>query len=104
MKMTRPRRRTAEPVQIKEIVADLLREAGYENAVKEQQVLTAWSEIAGAEIAKNSQPTEIRNMVCFIKVKNSVWRTQLSFFRESLVDKINAYAGKKIVTSIHFSA
>ncbi|MFC2133995.1 DUF721 domain-containing protein [Bacteroidota bacterium] len=40
--------------------------------------------------------------ILFLRVENSVWRSELNFRKNLLVEKINKYFAKKVIKSIKF--
>lgn len=54
------------------------------------------------EISKVAKPEKIENGFLTIKVSNSVWRSELLYQKESLINKINSFLNKKLVTNIKF--
>jgi predicted nucleic acid-binding Zn ribbon protein len=96
------KRKCKTPVPLGDVLSAVLRSAGLETAYKTHSVLLQWKEIAGEGIAKHAEAKEIKDGVLFLKVENAVWRSQLFALRGDLLQKINAYAGKKIVSKIHY--
>ena len=92
----------AQPVKIENIVWDVLRKRGYENVIKEQQVIQQWKEIVGEKIAEQTEPAAIENKQMFVKTSNSSWRNELIYLKTEIIKKINEFAGKRVVKDIIF--
>jgi hypothetical protein len=67
-------------------------------------VIAHWQEIVGEEIALHTYPQEIQRFTIFVSVDNSVWCHHLSMMKKNIIDKINSFAGEKLVRDIRFQA
>lgn len=87
----------AEPLLslLEAAVADL----GLSEKVLETRILLAWDEVAGL-LASRARPLKIRHGKLEVAVASSAWRTQLSFVRQEIVDRLNARAGKKVIDEL----
>jgi hypothetical protein len=54
------------------------------------------------ELKKVTEAVKINNNMLFLRVENSVWRSELNFKQKILVEKINNYFGKKVIKAIKF--
>jgi predicted nucleic acid-binding Zn ribbon protein len=101
--VNRPRRKNSQPTPVGDILQSMLKETGLEKKVREYAALAEWDKIVGATIAEQTTPQDIKGGVLFIQVKNAAWRSQLAFFKDDIIQKVNAHAGRKIVRSIFFT-
>lgn len=53
-------------------------------------IAAGWSEIVGADVAKNSHPSQIQGDALVITTRSSAWSQQLSFLTEPIVAGIRA--------------
>lgn len=92
--MVDPRSAGAEPLQtlLEAAVADL----GLSEKLLEARILLAWDEAAGP-LASRARPLKIRHGKLEVAVSSPAWRTQLSFVRQEIVDRLNARAGKEVI-------
>ena len=86
--------------RVGDVLTVLTRRYGLHTKVFESQLAERWPDIAGETIAAHSRPDGIRFKRLYLLVENSVWLQQLTFFKPSLLEKINAAAGKPIITDI----
>jgi len=70
--------------------------------ILEAGVFLYYETIVGEKIAAVSRPTSIKNQVLFIVVDSPVWSQRLHFFKNDIMEKINNYFGRKIVSDIKF--
>ena len=83
-----------------EVLATLARRYGLQSKLFESNLTERWPEVAGETIAAHTRPDGIRFKRLYLLVENSVWLQQLTFFKPSLLEKVNAAAGKPLVTDI----
>ena len=72
---------------------------GLSEKLLESKVLLAWEQAAGP-LANHARPLRIRHGKLEIAVPSSVWRTQINFVKQEIIDRINASVGKEIVESL----
>jgi hypothetical protein len=53
-------------------------------------IAAAWSEIVGADVAKNSHPAQIQGDALLVTTRSSAWSQQLSFLSEQIVTGVRA--------------
>lgn len=52
--------------------------------------LVVWARLAGAAIARRSEPKMLRDGVLTVQVTSSAWAQELTFLQDSLIAKLNA--------------
>lgn len=81
MKPPRPKK---QPVKIKGIVDDLIKQwmsrATHQNLI----LSSAWQEAAGEKVAAHSQPVMLKGSKLIVLVENSAWMNELTFLREKI--------------------
>ncbi|MDU4961321.1 MAG: DUF721 domain-containing protein [Sporomusaceae bacterium] len=88
----------------KDILPSTLKSLGMKRQFAAHTVILHWQDIAGAEIAMQSQPTAAKNGILFVAVKTPVWGHHLSMLKEQLLAKIEAFLGQKLFTDMKFHA
>jgi len=61
-----------------------------------------WDEVVGPQIAKNAQPSWIKNRRLRINVSDPIWLQELKFEGETIKEKLNRKLGRKAVEKIEF--
>ncbi len=64
------------------------------------EIWRVWKEVVGQTYAENSQPSKIRKKQLTVTVANSIWLQELTFYKETILEKINTKLGRKAVDSI----
>ncbi|MGV8074229.1 MAG: DciA family protein [Syntrophobacteraceae bacterium] len=59
-----------------------------------------WSEVAGEQVAKNSQPISLKKKVLKVIVHDSVWKHHMELCKNELIDKINKGRPEPVVEKI----
>lgn len=62
----------------------------------------AWSEIVGAENARNSHPAEVRGDTLTVVATSSVWSTQLSYLHDRVLESVNARLPNAGIAKLRF--
>ena len=71
---------------------------GFQRYRLEQQ----WSEVVGTGIGRCSRPVDVKSGLLTIAVTNASLLTELQFFREEIITKVNTHIGKVWVKKIRF--
>lgn len=80
----------------------LLDHLGLKERMVEQKAVILWDEVVGKNIADVTTVRSIRDGVMTVSVINSVWRNELTYMKEDILDKLNGRIGKSIVSDIRF--
>ena len=71
-------------------------------AAKEYDVLEKFWEIF-PELRKVAQAVKIERGTLFLKVENSVWKSELKFRQTTIIEKINKFFKEDVVKTIRFT-
>jgi hypothetical protein len=81
-------------------LASIAHQYGMEAKLVEYRLQREWTRIAGDQMAAHTQPEAIRFKKLYLIADNSVWLQQIAFLKPVLIEKINAVAGKPIVSDL----
>ncbi|VBB07475.1 Hypothetical protein LUCI_2724 [Lucifera butyrica] len=90
--------------KVKNIMNLTLKRLGIKKRYNAESVLYHWPQIVGEKIASHSWAVKVQNETLLVKVSNSVWCHHLSTMCDDIVNKINAFAGEKLIADIRFQA
>lgn len=91
---TRDRRpRRCEKTRAGDLIQELLADYRLSDEVRRHRVLIDWLDIVGPRIAARTWPSPIHDGVLWVRVSNSSWLHQLSFLRDEIRARTNAYLG-----------
>jgi len=88
--------------KLRNTMAQLLKKYKIDKAVNQYRAINMWKEIVGETIAEKSRPTAIKNGKMFVYVKSSVWRNELIFHRERIIQNLNERLGQDTIQEIIF--
>ena len=93
------------PNDFKSLPDILGKEKAFENvrkAAKEYDVLEKFLEIF-PELGKVAQAVKTERGVLYLKVENSVWKSELKFRQTTIVEKINKFFKEEVIKTIKFT-
>ncbi|MES2439700.1 MAG: DUF721 domain-containing protein [Verrucomicrobiota bacterium] len=83
-------------------VAAILRSAGMEDGLNEDQVRATWKELAGDFIASHTEPISVKGGNLVLRVTQPALRFQLEQMKPMLLKRIRTQLGEDKVKSIKF--
>jgi hypothetical protein len=92
------------PLSFKTIEEILNRESEFSNlreTVRNYEIVDKF-EIIFPELKLIAKAAKIEKQILFLKVENSVWKSELNFRKNLVVDKINKYFNEQVVKTIKF--
>jgi predicted nucleic acid-binding Zn ribbon protein len=91
-----------QPVSLQNVISDVLREFGLDKKARDYSLLTDWARIVGEKIASATVAEKLEKGVLTIRVKNAVWRHELSMQKASIIEKIASELGPGLVRDIQW--
>ncbi len=85
---------------IASVLSGIARRHGMEAKLLEHKLLKNWAGIAGEQIAAHTRPDQIKFKTLYLIAESSVWIQHLTFLKPELLEKVNAAAGRPIVTDV----
>jgi len=92
----------AEAKPINKLIFQFLKSIGVKEKIDENFAIIYWDNVVGKEISAQTEPFKVLKGSLFVKVKDSVWRNELQFFKNEILDKLNRKIGKQIIRDIKF--
>jgi len=77
-----------------------LRGTQLERRVAEFQVVAAWKELVGAELAAQAEAIELRRGTLWVAVSGSVWSQHIAFLKPRILETLRARFPEQRVTDI----
>jgi predicted nucleic acid-binding Zn ribbon protein len=81
---------------------DLVRRLGIARTLRQYNVLTSWSTIVGAQVARVTEAERVDKGVLTVRVATAAWRAELSMKRLEILEKIKAAVGPTTIHEIRF--
>jgi hypothetical protein len=71
------------------------------SSIKDYDVVTNFYEIF-KDFEKIAVPVKVKNNTLYLRVENSVWRSELKFKEQNIIEKINKYLKEERIKKIKF--
>jgi len=86
--------------QLSLAIEEFFRKAGYEREFFQGKLINDWSNIVGKLIADNSKIVKFEGTILTIKTNSSVWKNELYYRKNEIIDMINKKYKMKLVSDI----
>ena len=90
------------PQSLGSVIDALLRQLGIQTNLKQYDIVDVWGSIVGAQIASVTSIDKIEKNVLVVKVTAAPWRTELTFRKSEILDKIHAAMNSDAIKDIRF--
>ena len=80
----------------------VLRKWGLRQHVNERMALSVWHEAAGSKLSSCTRAAAVKEGILFVQVQNSSWAQHLTFFKGTLLKKINRLLKGNVIKDIRF--
>ena len=94
------------PKEIRSLSEVLKKEKAFEkirNTASDYDVIEKFGVIF-PELKKFVVPVKVSKNFLYLKVENSVWKSELNFQKEAITNKINKYFKREVIKSIKFTS
>jgi predicted nucleic acid-binding Zn ribbon protein len=80
----------------------LMQSLGIEKQVEQYKIFDVWNDVVGQQVAKVAQPERLQNGVLIVAVNNAPWRSELTFRKKEILEKIHERTSSKSIVDIKF--
>ena len=80
----------------------LVKKQGMEKELNQQKAIDVWGKVVGKKIKEHTEPIEVRYGVLTVKTSSPVWRQELQFQKDKIVESINKKLTKANIKDIRF--
>ena len=77
-----------KPKSIKTVLSDYFKGTKFKEINTAINISTAWKNIVGKNIAKNTEIQNFKNGKVMVKTVNPIWRNELIFQKEDLLNRL----------------
>ena len=88
------------PPRLRDLLGGFAARAGMEDAGAIGAVWARWSDIVGAGVAANAEPTSLKAGVLRIRATSPVWANELMYLADEIRARANDVAGAEIVREV----
>lgn len=90
------------PQSLGSVIDALVRQLGIQTKLKQYDIVDVWGSIVGAQIASVTSIDKIEKNVLVVKVTAAPWRTELTFRKREILDKIHSAMNSDTIKDIRF--
>ena len=87
---------------LKDILTDLLGDPSLPFRIEDAYIWQFWEDVVGPAIAKNAQPSWIKEGRLRVTVLDPIWLQELNFQENTIREKLNRRLGRETVKRIEF--
>lgn len=99
----RIKKRMVEPEMAGSVLKQALRNTGLDQKLLRYTFVSRWEDIVGGPMASRTRPEVIRDGVLVVRVNDSTWAQELSFYKKALLKRLGRYVPEDVsITDIHF--
>ena len=83
-------------------IQEIFERLGLQREFHEQEPLLLWSEVAGPQMSKLTDPLRVRQGVLYVETANPVVAQQLSLLKDAYLRKLNRLLGEERILDLRF--
>ncbi len=92
----------ARPNLLRDILDETVDALGWRDRLRAFRALLNWEEAVGKTVAAAAQPEAMKDGKVFVAVKSNAWIQELRFQQETILQRLNEYAGAPLFTELIF--
>lgn len=85
---------------LKDAIEQMLQVYKLKRKFDETSLVSVWPELMGPMVANRTKQIYIRERRLYIKLESAVIKNELVMMRSQILDKMNEYAGSKVIDEI----
>ena len=94
--------RDSDEKPLGQIVGKIMKAYGLEKRMKEMDILKGWPEMMGVAVSNRTNSLKINNRILYISMDSAVMREELLNGRQIILQRVNDFAGEKIIDDVWF--
>ena len=87
---------------LKEIINEVVENAGIKSAINQEAAIILWEEAVGEVVSSVTKAERVESGTLTVKVETAVWRQELHMQKEEVINKINKKIGTTAIRDIRF--
>jgi predicted nucleic acid-binding Zn ribbon protein len=88
---------------LKDLINNFLKINKLSEKVDEVSIVQSWGDIVGKSISNRTQKITIKNQKLYLTVDSAPLKSELFYHKETIIEKVNQHAGKKIINELIIS-
>ncbi|MDX9790098.1 MAG: DUF721 domain-containing protein [Candidatus Kapaibacterium sp.] len=87
---------------LQDLIEQLVEKMGWEEEFELANIRNNWKDIVGTRFADESKAVELKDGLLLVESESSVWRAELFYRKQEIIEKINSMKGYEIVKEMVF--
>lgn len=83
-----------------EILEEFLKQNKLGGKLQQSEIISSWEDIAGSMIAKHTKKIFFMDQKLVIEIDSPSLKNELGYIKTALVEKINKFSGKTLITEL----
>jgi len=96
-------KRSSDNQPLKEVMERMFQVYRLESKLQEVDLIEAWPKLMGPAVAHRTQKIFLKGSVLHVQIDSSVAREELAKGKQIIIDRLNTYAGKTLISDLWFS-
>ncbi len=92
----------ASPEPLGNVIDALMAQLGLQTKLKQYDIVGLWPSIVGEQIAGMASVDKIEKNVLVVKVSAAPWRTELTFRKREILEKVHTAMNSNSIKDIRF--
>ena len=93
---------TKEPEKIGNLILESLNKMGFSERLHRQSAVTRWKDLVGEPLSEETEAVRIDGSTLVVKVHKAVWRHQLTYLKDEILESINKELDPGSIEDIRF--
>ncbi len=93
----------SKPTRLDQILQELQKSQTWRKPQEFLAIVEVWTQVAGTQVAKHSQPVRVQNGILWIATSSAVWAQQLTYQRDLLRQKLSQALPDLHLVELRFS-
>jgi predicted nucleic acid-binding Zn ribbon protein len=89
-------------IELGQIIRQVLEKRKMWRQYRQYLIIDQWEHLVGEKIAAVTRAHRIEREILRVRVSDSTWAYHLTLLKPQLIEKLNQYAGEKLVDDIYF--
>ena len=94
--------RKSDEQPLSQVIDKILKAYGLDKKIDEMEVLNGWPEMMGIAVSNRTKDIKIINKVLIVSLDSAVIREELSNGKKIIIERVNQFAKKEIITDVWF--
>jgi predicted nucleic acid-binding Zn ribbon protein len=99
---SQPQKLRSQPQELGSLIPVVLQELGLDGASEYAQLLAAWDECFGPELAPHCRPDGLARGVMRARVRDSAWMQRVQLEKPEILARVRATLGEAAPTELRF--